>query len=106
MDDEVRVTRVYLSEKDHGKRHSLLKEMLAILHDELTLPGAIVLRGVAGFGASGEVHAADLLRLTVDLPEVIEFFADPDAAATAIARLAPLVPPGHIISWPATRHGQ
>ena len=105
MEDEVWVARVYISEKDHGKRRSLLKEMLDILHDEVKLPGAVVFRGIAGFGASGEVHAADLLRLTVDLPEVIEFFGVPDAVAAAIARLAPMIPPGHIIHWPATRHG-
>ena len=105
MDDEIWVARVYISEKDHGKRRSLLKEILDVLHDEVKLPGAVVLRGIAGFGASGEVHAADMLRLTVDLPEVVEFFDDAPAVAAAIARVAPMVPPGHIIHWPATRHG-
>ena len=105
MDGEVWVARAYISEKDHGKRRSLLKEILALLHDELKLPGVVVFRGIAGFGASGEVHAADLLRLTVDLPEVVEFFADPPVVASAIERLSALVPAGHIIHWPAIRNG-
>lgn len=104
MDDEVWVARVYISERDHGKRRSLLTEMLAILHDEVKLAGVVVFRGVAGFGADGEVHAADMLRLVVDLPEVIEFFDTPDTVAAAIERLAPMVPQGHIIHWSATRH--
>jgi PII-like signaling protein len=105
MADDILVARLYLSERDHGKRRSLLKELLDILRNELGLPGCVVFRGIAGFGPGGEVHAEDMLRLSVDLPEVIEFFADPPTVAAAIARVKPLLPPGHIIHWPATRAG-
>ena len=46
--------------------------------------GVTVFRGVAGFGADGEVHADDMLRLSVDLPLVIEFFDEPTVAEAAI----------------------
>ena len=44
-------------------------------------------RAIAGFGASGEVRADDVLRLNVDLPIVIEFFDEPKVVEAAIALL-------------------
>jgi hypothetical protein len=54
------------------------------LHDQHAVQGVTVFRGVAGFGPDGEVHAANMLRLTVDLPLVIEFFDEPEVAEAAI----------------------
>ena len=74
MSDDVTVVRIYLKESDHGRKKSLMEEILNILHDQHRVHGVIVFRGIAGFGSSGAVHSADLLRLMVDLPLVIEFF--------------------------------
>jgi PII-like signaling protein len=60
----------------------------------------IVLRGITAFGGKGAVHSADLPRLMVDLPLVIEFNDQPEVAQAAIASLD-LVPAGHIVNWPA-----
>jgi PII-like signaling protein len=73
------------------------------LHDRHAVQGVTVFRGVAGFGG-GEVHANDILRLTVDLPLVIEFFDEPEVAEAAIHLLDDLVPGEHIVSWPAKRY--
>ena len=74
MDDEVLMARVYISEADQGRRHTLMREVLNLLHDrQRGVQGVVVFRGIAGFGADGEVHASDMLRLNVDLPVVIEF---------------------------------
>jgi PII-like signaling protein len=104
MDDEVMVVRVYLREADHGKRKTLMQEVLNILHDQHRVQSVIVLRGIAGFGDDGEVHASDLLRLNVDLPLVVEFHDRPNVAQAAIELLNGLVPAGHILSWRATQH--
>ncbi len=61
------------------------------------MKGVTVFRGIAGFGASGAVHAADLLRLTADLPIVIEFFDEPEVAQAAMKLLNGLVPDGHVV---------
>jgi uncharacterized protein len=105
MANDVLMVRVYLSEGDHGRRTTLMREILSILHERRVVRGVTVFRGVAGFGSDGEVHAGDMLRLNVDLPLVIEFFDEPTAAEAAIHLLDPLVPAGHIVSWPAKRHG-
>lgn len=105
MTNEILMVRIYLSEADHGKRKKLMQEILTLLQDRHAVQGVTVFRGIAGFGASGEVHADDILRLNVDLPLVIEFFDEPKVAEAAIALLDDLVPGGHIVSWPARRYG-
>lgn len=102
MDEEVTVVRIYIKESDHGRKRSLMEEVLNILHDQHRVHGVIVFRGIAGFGSKGAVHSADLLRLMVDLPLVIEFYDRPAVAEAAINLLSNLVPPGHIVQWRAT----
>lgn len=105
MDAEVIVVRIYLSESEHGKRKTLVQEVLSLLHDQHRVQGVVVFRGIAGFGDSGEVHAADLLRINVDLPVVVEFFDKPDVAEAALKMLDTMIPAKHILCWRAQRHG-
>ena len=102
MGKEVTVVRIYVSEADHGRRQSLMEEILGLLHDRHRVRGVTVFRGVAGFGSKGEVHSADLLRLTANLPLVIEFYDAPEVADAALSLLHGLVPQGHIVVWRAT----
>jgi uncharacterized protein len=105
MTNDILMVRIYLSEADHGRRRTLMTEIFRLLRDQHAVQGVTVFRGVAGFGASGEVHADDLLRLNVDLPLVVEFFDEPSVAEAAIGLINGLVPGGHIVSWPAKRYG-
>lgn len=105
MDDDVMVVRIYLREAEHGKRKTLMQEVLGLLHDQHRVQGVVVFRGIAGFGDSGEVHAADLLRLNVDLPIVVEFFDRPEVAEAALRALDSMIPTKHILCWHAHRHG-
>ncbi|CAM5441916.1 hypothetical protein ATER59S_02702 [Aquamicrobium terrae] len=101
MSSEVIVVRIYIHEAEQGRRTNLQQEILTLLHDQQRVKGVTVFRGIAGFGASGAVHAADLLRLTVDLPVVIEFYDEPQVAQAAMKLLNGLVPGGHVVWWPA-----
>lgn len=105
MANDILMVRVYLSESNHGKRKALMQEILTLLQERHAVQGVTVFRGVAGFGTHGEVRADDILRLTVDLPLVVEFFDEPEVAEAAIALLGDLVPGGHIVSWPGKRYG-
>jgi PII-like signaling protein len=102
MADDVTIVRIYLKESDHGRRGPLMEEILNILHDQHRVHGVVVFRGIAGFGSKGAVHSADLLRLMVDLPLVIEFYDTPQVADAVIAFLNGLVPAGHIVHWSAS----
>jgi PII-like signaling protein len=104
MDNEVMVVRIYLREGDHGKHKTLMREIMDILRERHRVHGVTVFRGIAGFGASGEADASDLLRLSVDLPLVIEFFDSPAVVEKALALLGGLLPDGHIVCWRATRY--
>jgi len=99
MFKDMTIVRIYLRETDHGFHKGLLKEMMSILHDEHKVHGVTVFRGIAGFGRHGDVTSADLLRLNVKLPLVLEFFDDPDTIDAAIQALGDRVPPGHLIQW-------
>lgn len=105
MTNDILMVRIYLSEANHGKRKTLMQEILTLLQHRHAVQGVTVFRGIAGFGAGGEVHAADMLRINVDLPLVIEFFDEPRVAEAAVGLLGDLVPGGHIVSWPARRYG-
>lgn len=63
--------RIFIGESDrwHGKP---LYEAIVLKARELHLAGATVLRGPMGFGASSRLHTAKVLRLSEDLPIVIE----------------------------------
>lgn len=93
---DVTMVRIYLTETG-----TLLKTLLAKLHDEEKVRGVTVFRGITGFGRSGKVHSSTLLDLSLDLPVVIEFFDDTDKIKRILAHLQDVVPPGHVVSWPA-----
>jgi PII-like signaling protein len=63
--------RIYVGESDrHG--HHPLYEAIVLKAREAGLAGATVLRGVMGFGKNSILHTAKILRLSEDLPMVVE----------------------------------
>lgn len=66
-----KLLRIFIGESD--KREGLpLYEWIVRRAREQGLAGATVLRGLEGFGAHSRLHTAKLLRLSADLPIVIE----------------------------------
>src|SRR3954462_14092475 len=63
--------RIFLGESDRWQ-HKPLYEAIVLKARENHLAGAIVLRGLMGFGKSSRLHTAKILRLSMDLPLVIE----------------------------------
>ncbi len=62
----ITVARVYTLEG-----HDQLNQVLDILHDEEKIAGITVMRGIAGFGESREIHTSSLLSLSLELPLII-----------------------------------
>jgi len=63
--------RIFIGESDrHG--HRPLYEAIVLKAREMQMAGATVLRGPMGFGKSSHLHTAKILRLSMDLPIVIE----------------------------------
>lgn len=63
--------RIFLGEDDR-QDHKPLYEAIVLKAREMHLAGATVLRGPMGFGPSSRLHTAKILRLSEDLPLVIE----------------------------------
>lgn len=63
--------RIFIGESDRW-HHQPLYEAIVLKARELHLAGATVLRGPMGFGKSSRLHTAKILRLSMDLPLVIE----------------------------------
>ncbi len=63
--------RVLIGEKDSYQGLPLY-EQIVLKARELNLAGATVIRGIMGFGANSRIHTAKFLRLSEDLPVVIE----------------------------------
>jgi hypothetical protein len=69
--------RIFIGEDDRF-RGSPLHEAIVLKARELHLAGATVLRGGMGFGASSRLHTTRILRLSEDLPLVIEIVDSED----------------------------
>ena len=68
---EAVLLRIFIGESDRWE-HKPLYEAIVLKARELHLAGATVLRGPMGFGKSSRLHTAKILRLSMDLPLVIE----------------------------------
>jgi len=68
---EAVLLRIFIGESDRWE-HKPLYEVIVLKARELHLAGATVLRGPMGFGKSSRLHTAKILRLSMDLPLVIE----------------------------------
>lgn len=69
--DEGYLLRIFIGESDrHG--HRPLYESIVLQAREAGLAGATVLRGMMGFGKHSILHTAKILRLSEDMPMIIE----------------------------------
>ena len=68
--DAVRL-RIYIGESDRWNGRPL-HEAIVLKAREMHMAGATVLRGPMGYGKSSRLHTAKILRLSMDLPVVIE----------------------------------
>jgi hypothetical protein len=69
--NEALLLRIFIGESDRWQ-HKPLYEAIVLKAREMHLAGATVLRGPMGFGKTSRLHTAKILRLSMDLPLVIE----------------------------------
>jgi PII-like signaling protein len=80
MDDitgPAKLLRIYIGESDKWQGRPLSTALVERLRAE-GLAGATVIRAVEGFGANSRIHTAHILRLSEDLPLVVECVDRPD----------------------------
>jgi len=71
LPEEGKLLRIFIGESDRWE-HKPLYEAIVLKARELGLAGATVLRGPMGFGANSRLHTSKILRLSEDLPLIIE----------------------------------
>jgi PII-like signaling protein len=86
LEGEGKLLRLFIGESDtwHGK--PLYQAIVERVRQE-GLAGATVLRGIEGFGADSHLHTSRILRLSEDLPVVIEIVDTPEQ----IDRVVPIL---------------
>jgi PII-like signaling protein len=86
LPEEAVLLRIFLGEDDRY-RHLPLYEAIVLKAREKRLAGATVLRGPLGFGKSSHMHATKILRLSSDLPMVIEIVDTPEKISAFLPEL-------------------
>lgn len=69
--NDAMLLRIFIGESDRWQ-HKPLYEAIVLKAREMHLAGATVLRGPMGFGKASRLHTSKILRLSMDLPLVIE----------------------------------
>jgi uncharacterized protein len=87
--------RIHIGESDKWQGKPLHEAIVMMLRKE-GFSGATVLRGVAGYGGSSVYHTDKLLRLSQDLPIIVEIVEHADRIETLLPRLDEMVEGGLI----------
>jgi PII-like signaling protein len=91
--------RIFVGESDkHG--HVPLYEAIVLRAREAGLAGATVLRGVMGFGRHSVMHTAKILRLSEDLPMIVEIVDSLEKIEAFLPTLDAMVPEGLVTLEP------
>ncbi len=71
IEGKAKLLSIYIGEQDHFLHRPLYQVIVERLREK-GLAGATVLRGIEGYGKSSRIHTASILRLSEDLPVVIQ----------------------------------
>jgi PII-like signaling protein len=95
LEGEGKLLRIFIGESDKHGRKPLYQAIVEMLREE-GMAGATVLRGVEGFGANSHLHTARILRLSEDLPIVIEVADTAEKIETIMPKLDEMVTDGMV----------
>lgn len=103
LDGEGLLVRIFIGESDHfdGKP---LYEAIMLRAREMGLAGCTVVRGLAGFGAASRIHTAKILRLSMDLPIVVEIVDTAERVHGFLPELETMVDDGLVTIEPVEVH--
>ena len=87
---EAVLLRIFIGEGDRW-HHQPLYEAIVLKAREMHLAGATVLRGPMGFGKSSRLHTTKILRLSMDLPLIIEIVDSEEKIQAFLPILDPMM---------------
>lgn len=95
IEGPAKVVRIYIGESDQW-HHMPLHTAIVKRARESGLAGATVLKGFEGFGANSRIHTANILRLSEDLPMIVEIVDVEDRIRAFLPVLEEMVSEGLI----------
>ena len=95
LPSEAELLRIFIGESDRHQGRPLY-EAIVLAARKRGMAGATVLRGVMGFGADSRMHTAKILRLSEDLPIVVEIVDKPERIADFLPELDAMIQEGLI----------
>ncbi len=111
IEGEGRLLRIFIGESDRWHGKPLYEAIVERVRRE-GLAGATVIRGIEGFGASSRLHTSRILRLSQDLPVVIEIVETPERIEQILPLLDEMVMDGmvtvekaHVIAYRGSPRG-
>ena len=90
---ECELLRIFIGESDRHHGKPLYEAIVAEAKKE-GMAGATVLRGLMGFGCRSRMHTATVLRLSEDLPIVIEIVDKPERIAALLPKFDEMIKEG------------
>ncbi len=95
LPSEAKLLRIFIGESDKHEGRPLYERVVEAARRR-GMAGATVLRGTLGFGAHSRIHTAKILRLSEDLPIVIEIVDKPERIEAFLPELDALMKEGLI----------
>jgi hypothetical protein len=95
MEGEQLLMRIFIGDRDRWQ-HRSLSDVLVELFKKEGFAGATVLHGTQGFGAHSIIHKDSILRLSEDLPVVIEVVDSEEKINAILPRLDEMIDGGLI----------
>lgn len=95
LEGEGKLLRIFIGESDKHGRKPLYQAIVEMLREE-GMAGATVLRGIEGFGATSHLHTARILRLSEDLPIVIEVADTAERIEAIMPRIDEMISDGMV----------
>lgn len=93
LPSEAELLRVFIGESDHYGGKPLYEAIIQEARGR-GMAGATALRGLMGFGAHSRLHTAKVLRLSEDLPIVVEIVDTPDKIEEFLPKLDEMIEEG------------
>jgi PII-like signaling protein len=100
---EGQLLRIFIGESDKFEGKPLY-EWIVIKAKEHGLAGATVLRGLMGFGAHSRIHTSKILRLSLDLPIVVEIVDTHEKIMEFLSHIEPVIKEGLVTLEKAVVH--
>ncbi|MBS1788712.1 MAG: DUF190 domain-containing protein [Acidobacteria bacterium] len=91
--EQGQLLRIFIGESDKWQGKPLY-EAIILKAREMNIAGATMLRGMMGYGANSRIHTAKILRLSEDLPVVVEIVDSAEMIAALMPHIEEMVTEG------------